>query len=387
MKLQYIRVRNFRNHTETTLDCSDPKGDSYRCNFLLGDNGQGKTNLLEAIAYLSLTKSVFGSSDATVLAIGKDSFEIEGRFRSDYGLDSEVRIAYSVSTGEKSVTINQERVTRFSDVVGLFPIVVLAPEHHAITLGAPADRRKFLDFVLSQASKSYLLDLLEYRRVLKHRNRLLQEWRGGREGSAANLEVWDDQLIRYGSRLVSARITFLETFRMNVLQAYKELIEGMEEPGVHYISTISENQGPLTHAEKEAVEKLFLDAVRKSRESETRSGMTLVGPHRDDLVFTINGLDARMYASQGQHKTLLIALKAAEFAYLREKRRETPIMLLDDVFGELDETRAKLLLRFLESVGQTFITAARDVVLGSIPEEHCRRFYIAQGALFDFKWS
>lgn len=388
MKLQYIRVRNFRNHTETTLDCSDPKDGSHQCNLLLGDNGQGKTNLLEAIAYLSLTKSVFGSSDATVLAIGKDSFEIEGRFRSDTGIDSGVRIAYSVAAGEKSVTINQERVARFSDVVGLFPIVVLAPEHHAITLGAPADRRKFLDFVLSQASKSYLLDLLEYRRVLKHRNRLLQEWKGGRAESAINLEVWDEELIRYGSRLVSARVTFLEAFQMKVQQAYKELIEGTEWPSVHYLSTISENQEPPADpGKKEEVEKLFHDAVRDSRESEIRSGMTLVGPHRDDLVFTINGLDARMYASQGQHKTLLIALKAAEFAYLREWRRETPIMLLDDVFGELDETRAKLLLRFLESVGQTFITAARDVVLGSIPEEHCRRFYIAQGALLHFKWS
>jgi len=354
----------------------------------LGDNGQGKTNLLEAIAYLSLTKSVFGSGDATVLAIGKEYFEVEGRFRSDTGIENAVRIVYSAAAGEKSIAIDQERVARFSDVVGLFPIVVLAPEHHAITLGAPADRRKFLDFVLSQASKSYLLDLLEYRRVLKQRNRLLQELKSGRADSLRSLEVWDEELIRYGSRLLLARLEFIDTFELFVQQAYRELIEGTEEPGVRYLSTIVENEGIRKSLRlREDVERVFRDALYEIRNEETRVGITLVGPHRDDLVFTINGLEAQKYASQGQHKTFLIALKAAEFSYLRERRRETPMMLLDDVFGELDESRAKLLLEFLNTVGQTFITAARDPMLGPVPEERCRRFYIAHGALLNLKWS
>lgn len=375
MKLQFIRVRNFRNHAETTLDCADG------CNLLLGDNGQGKTNLLEAIAYLSLTKSVFGSSDATVLSIGKDFFEIEGRFQSDVGTETDVRAAYSAAE-EKSITLNRERVERLSDVIGLFPIVVLFPEHHSITLGAPADRRKFIDFVLSQASKSYLLDLIEYRRALKQRNRLLQDQRGLRGESSSSLEAWDEELIRYGSRVVSARLAFLESFQPHLQRVYEELVEEPEMPSIGYVPTVGDASERIESKNaKERIERLFRDALLETRADESRMGMTLVGPHRDELSFTINNLDARKYASQGQHKTLLIALKAAEFAYLRDRRRETPIMLLDDVFGELDEVRTRCLLRFLETVGQTFITAARDTIFSAGAVDNCRRFTVAHGAL------
>ena len=379
MKLQFIRVRNFRNHTDTTLDCAD------RCNLLLGDNGQGKTNLLEAIAYLSLTKSVFGSSDGTVLAIGKDFFELDGKFLSDLGTESDVQIVYSSVEGTKSVALNHERVGRFSDLVGLFPIVVLSPEHHAITLGAPGDRRKFLDFVLSQASKSYLLDLLEYRRALRQRNRLLQDQRMSYGESSTSLDAWDEELVRYGSRIVYARLEFLKSFQPYFQRSYEELIEATEEPSVRYVSTMGESAEPLN--DKAGVEQLFREALRDSKAEDARTGMTLIGPHRDDLAFAVNSLDARKYASQGQHKTLLIALKAAEFEYLRNHRQETPIMLLDDVFGELDDTRSRLLLKFLETVGQTFITAARDTVFGDVPDDRCRRFYISNGAVLQLKLS
>ena len=382
MKLRFIRVRNFRNHTGTTLDCAD------RCNLLLGDNGQGKTNLLEAIAYLSLTKSAFGCSDTTVVAIGKDFLEVEGKFHSDADTETEVRIAYSAVAGEKSVTLNQKRIGRFSDALGLFPIVVLSPEHHAITLGAPADRRKFVDFVLSQASKSYLLDLLEYRRALKQRNRLLQDQGVARGEPSTSLEAWDEELIRYGSRLVYARLEFLKSFQPYFQQAYAGLIEGTEEPRVRYVSTIGETQTTLENiVDKAEAERLFREALGDTEADDLRVGMTLVGPHRDDLSFTINGLDVRKYASQGQHKTLLIGLKAAEFDYLKKLRQETPMMLLDDVFGELDDTRSRLLLSFLETVGQTFITAARDSIFNTLSDNRCRRFYVANGALLQLRVS
>ncbi|MEK6570891.1 MAG: DNA replication/repair protein RecF [Bacteroidota bacterium] len=375
MKLQFIRLRNFRNHAETTLDCADG------CNLLLGDNGQGKTNLLEAIAYLSLTKSVFGSGDTTVLSIGKDFFETEGRFQSDAGIETDVRASYSPE-GDKCMTLNGERIDRFSDVVGMFPIVTLFPEHHAITLGAPADRRKFIDFLLSQASKSYLLDLLEYRRILRQRNRILQDQRGFRSESSPSIESWDEGVIRCGSRIVNARLEFLEPFQVYLQRAYKELVEEPEAPSIQYVSTIGENSNTVESSRgKEQMERLFRDALRETRADEARVGMTLVGPHRDELAFSINRLDVRKYASQGQHKTFLIGLKAAEFAYLRECRMEKPIMLLDDVFGELDDIRTRCLFRFLETVGQTFITAAKDVIFSAVPWDSCRKFTVAHGSL------
>jgi DNA replication and repair protein RecF len=375
MKLQFVRLQNFRNHTDTTLDCTEG------CNLIVGDNGQGKTNLLEAIAYLSLTKSVFGSSDSTVLSIGSDFFELEGKFQSDAGIETSVRDAYAVAE-EKSVAIDGERVERFSDVIGLFPIVTLFPEHHAITLGAPADRRKFIDFVLSQASKSYLLDVMEYKRVLKQRNRVLQDQRGTRNSSSPSLDAWDEGLIRHGSRIVSARLKFLESFQRQLQQSYEQLVEEPEVPSVHYVSTIGESPETMENGQgKEFVDHLFRAALSETRADESRIGMTLVGPHRDELAFTLDGLDIRKYASQGQHKTFLIALKAAEFAYLKDLRGETPIMLLDDVFGELDDIRTRCLLRFLKHAGQTFITAAKEALFNAVSVDNCKRFTVANGTL------
>jgi DNA replication and repair protein RecF len=375
MKLQLVRLQNFRNHTDTTLDCTEG------CNLIVGDNGQGKTNLLEAIAYLSLTKSVFGSSDSTVLSIGSDFFELEGRFQSDAGIETSVRDAYAVAE-EKSVTIDGERVERFSDVIGLFPIVTLFPEHHAITIGAPADRRKFIDFVLSQASKSYLLDVMEYKRVLKQRNRVLQDLRGTRNGLSSSLDAWDEGLIRHGSRIVSARLKFLESFQHQLQQSYEQLVEEPEVPNINYVSTVGENPETVENGRgKEYIDHLFRAALSETRADESRIGMTLVGPHRDELAFTLDGLDIRKYASQGQHKTFLIALKAAEFAYLKEVRGETPIMLLDDVFGELDDIRTRCLLRFLETAGQTFITAAKEALFNTVSGDNCKRFTVVNGTL------
>jgi DNA replication and repair protein RecF len=376
MKLQLIRLRNFRNHADTTFDCTDS------CNLFLGDNGQGKTNLLEAIAYLSLTKSVFGSSDSTVLSIGRDFFELEGRFQSDAGVEMAVRAAYSIG-GEKSIVVNRERVDRFSDLIGLCPVVTLFPEHHAITLGTPADRRKFIDFVLSQASKNYLLDLIEYKRVLRQRNRILQDQRGMQSDSSLGLDAWNVGLIRHGSRVVSARLEFLQSFQTHLRQAYEQLVEEPEVPGIHYVSTISENSGTPGEngPERDQIDRLFGIALRQTQADENRVGMTLVGPHRDELILTLNGLDLRKYASQGQHKTFLIALKAAEFAYLKDCRAETPIMLLDDVFGELDDIRTRCLLQFLDTAGQTFITAAKKTVLDTIGGENCRKFTVSHGSL------
>jgi DNA replication and repair protein RecF len=375
MKLQFIRLRNFRNHADTTFDCAGG------CNLLLGNNGQGKTNLLEAIAYLSLTKSVFGSNDSTLLLIGSDFFELEGRFQSDAGIQTSVRAAYSVAE-EKSVTLNGEGVERFSDVIGLFPIVTLFPEYHAITLGAPADRRKFIDFVLSQASRGYLLDLMEYRRILKQRNRILQDQRGTRSDSLSSLDAWDEGLIRCGSRVVSARLKFLQSFQTHLRHAYEQLVEDPEMPDIRYVSTISENSRTDENGqEKEQIDRLFHIALRETKADESRVGMTLVGPHRDELMFTLNGLDLRKYASQGQHKTFLIALKAAEFAFLKERRGEAPMMLLDDVFGELDNARTRCLLRLLGTAGQTFITAAKETLLDTIGGENCRRFTVSHGSL------
>jgi len=214
MRLEQIDIRNFRNHAHTLLECGDG------LNVLLGENGQGKTNVVEAVAYLSLTKSFYASSDAVVLRIGEDQFDLQGRFRADGGTHWVVDANYERPSGRKSISINKETAQTLASVVGQFPAVVLSPEQNGITFGAPTERRKFLDLALSQASSVYLEELLEYRRILRQRNKILLDAKLARRDCTELLEPWDTSLIQTGTSLMLRRIRFIEGFRGRVREAY-----------------------------------------------------------------------------------------------------------------------------------------------------------------------
>ncbi|MBX2990774.1 MAG: DNA replication/repair protein RecF [Bacteroidetes bacterium] len=358
MNVEFVHLKNFRNHEDTVIECG------AGINALLGNNGQGKTNVLEAISYLSLTKSFYAAGDATVLQIGKDSFEIDGKIQTDAHIEHRIHAAYNRS-GDKSFTINGARPETFASVIGRFPIVVLSPENNAITFGGPMERRKFIDLLLSQISRSYLEDLLEYRRILKQRNRLLTEAKAEHRYPAGLLEPWTASLIHHGARIINNRKAFVREFREYVKRAYYSLVsspdhpyDGNEDPSLHYESLPGlENLTGI-----DPIMEVMRDELERKNVEERRRGSTLVGPHRDDLRLRINDISVQQYASQGQHKTLLLSLKIAEFFYLKEHRGEVPVFLLDDVFSELDETRSQLLLNTLSSLGQTFITTTEEGV-------------------------
>ena len=352
MKIRDIHVHKFRNHTQT--DTVFGEG----VNAVLGQNGEGKTNLLEAISYLCLTKSFFGSTDDVVLQKGEDRFEISGELEGDTGIRYHVAVTYEHAEREKEFFINRTRVERFSDAVGRFPVVVLSPESGAITTGGPADRRRFLDFVISQASKVYLEDLLEYRRVLRQRNRVLFDSRASRMDTTDLLQPWNEKLVDRGARIVHRRHRFFEELRPLVAESYGSIAGRVEEPMMTYEPSV-EAQGSTS---EEAIRQAFVKELKRKASEEKRFGITLVGPHRDEVKLEINNLGVRSHASQGQHKTFLVALKVAEFLYLQSKRSERPILLFDDVFTELDKHRAERLLVLTESVRQSFITTTSDGV-------------------------
>jgi DNA replication and repair protein RecF len=345
-----IQLKNFRNHRETLLELGP------QMNVMLGKNGEGKTSILEAISYLSLTKSFYAPNDATVTMIGEDGFTVDGVIISDAGLSHAVRVRYDRDSSSKDFTINSVHPETLGSVIGRFPIVVLSPENNAITFGGPADRRRFLDLVLSQISSVYFGDLVELRRVLRQRNRILTDARfmGSRPGDL--LAPWTDGLIRHGSRIIHRRLLFAREFTEYVLRAYASLVTANERPDIVYCTGIELADDD---DEKSIAAKLAIRINHRESE-EYRRGASLVGPHRDDLQFMINDGGVRRYASQGQHKTLLVALKIAEFHYLRERRGEQPIFLLDDVFSELDESRRARILETVDGLGQTFITTTDE---------------------------
>ena len=363
-----LQLHNFRNHEETRLEFG--KG----INALLGNNGEGKTNVLEAISYLSLTKSFYSAGDAPVVQLGKQSFVVEGRLCSDAGVSHTVRIVYGSPPGEKTFTIDRSKPETFGSVIGRFPIVILSPEKSEVTFGAPAERRKFLDLLLSQASPSYFSDLMEFRKILRHRNRILLDSKLTGQRSDDTLDVWTEGLVNHGSRVSYRRQRFVEEFAPYVIRAYGAMAGEKEIPSLKLATLCGEGV-----TAEDIAQNMRLD-LKAKRGEELRRGTTLVGPHRDELLFSMNGVHLQNYASQGQHKTLLVALKVAEFFYLKERRNEVPLFLLDDVFTELDEHRSRQLVRVIEGLGQTFVTTTTEShFYGAIEWDGLHRWYRVAG--------
>jgi DNA replication and repair protein RecF len=343
MNVLEVRLRDFRNHEQSALTFGPA------LNVLAGDNGQGKTNILEAVSYLSLTKSFYATSDSAVLRHGCAEFLVEGVLQSDDGVRSTVVVRFAGESREKMVAVNGLRPESLASVIGRFPVVVLSPENNAVTFGGPSDRRKFVDLVLSQLSRPYFQDLLDYRRALRQRNRLLVE---GKAGGGAALDSWDGALAVPGSRIIHRRRQFVREFLGYLDEAYGGLTGDSERPGLEYRS-VGGTSGSL---EPEDIRRVMEQALRSSRTEDIRRCATQVGPHRDEFRFLLNGTSVQLYASQGQHKTLLVALKVAEFRFLRERLGERPVFLLDDVFSELDGHRARRILGLVMDLGQALIT-------------------------------
>jgi len=376
MRLTSLSLRHFRNHLNSDFEFGDGT------NIFLGSNGEGKTNVIEAISYLCLTKSFYAGGDSLVLRFGESMFEVEGKISADSGIESTVRVAFSEPAGEKLFSINRKRIERLYTVIGQFPVVICSPEHAPITMGSPSERRKFVDLILSQSNAAYFQDLLEYRRVLKHRNKILFNARTSRSDPEGVIDPWDEQVAALGARIMMRRMTFVREFRSFVSSAYVQFVEKEEQPSIEYAPTVAMADA----ADESNVQQLLREALREKREEERKIGTTLIGPQRDEFRLAINGLELRKFASQGQHKTFLVALKMAEFFFLKDRCRETPILLLDDVFSELDDQRVTRVLRFVGELSQTFITSTSAQLFEmTVPaNDRNRKFSIHGGAVVNW---
>jgi DNA replication and repair protein RecF len=347
LRLLEIIVETFRNHNHSRLACA--RGG----NVFTGKNGAGKTNLLEAISYLCLTKSFYAANDGVTTKIGNNRFSISGIMESDYGTTYSVSVEYNKETGTKTYIINHTKVEQASKAIGQFPVVIVSPEHSAITFGSPNDRRVFVDLALSQTHRSYLEQLLEYRRVVRQRNRILFHGKETGMFHGSELEPWNEFLIKTGSAITQKRSEFVEELTPQVVAAYEKLTGNNELPSIRYESSILIEHGFTL----QDIEECYAKELHRRVREEHQTGYSLVGPHRDEFKFSINGLELRTYASQGQHKTFLVALKMAEFEYIRERQKETPLLLLDDILSELDAHRAERLLEYVATAGQYFLTS------------------------------
>jgi DNA replication and repair protein RecF len=340
MILTGLSLKNFRTHKNTTLNFSEA------LNYIVGGNGQGKTSILDAAYYLCTTKS-FNSKDIDVVSFNENEFEIKGKIIDL--TENNSKIYFSVGENRKHYFLNDKLISKASQIIGKFPVVILTPADHSITQGAPAERRKFVDSVISQASKTYLNIFLDYNKTLKHRSALLNQLKEGYSKQLdAELEVWNEKLIESGLEIINHRKIFLKEFINYISESYKKIIDTKENPGIEYFY--------LSNTENVQIKEEFKRLVIEKKEEEIRRAANLVGPHKDDFIFSVNDINLRTYGSQGQHKTFQTALRFAEFFYLKKTTGKTPIFLLDDVFGELDAYRAGKISKYLKEVGQAFIT-------------------------------
>jgi len=341
MILNNLELTNFRLHRHTKIKFSD------QLNYIVGGNGQGKTSLLEAIYYLCTSKNLSQSKDQEVVSFGESFFNIRGNF-SDL-INNNVEVIYSVKENKKILNLDEKVIKRASNLIGKFPVVTLTPSDHSITMGAPADRRKFVDSVISQASNTYLKILIDYNKTLRQRSALLYQMKENYQPQLIDqLETWTESLVKLGSEIIEHRIKFVETFGEYIAESYKTIMNSVEVPGIEYKY--------LNETKEEDVYMSFKAELEKVKDQEIIRAKNLVGPHRDEFVFKVNNLDLRKYGSQGQHKTFQISLRFGEFFYLKDTLGKTPIFLMDDVFGELDAYRANKISEYMKKIGQAFIT-------------------------------
>ena len=324
-------------------------------NVITGPNGAGKTSLIDAVHYLCMSRSFVSSSDSYVIHQGESYFMIKGTFEGEIRSEFEVSCSYSRGEGKK-IFVNEGPLNRLSDLIGMVPVVVLSPDDKRLTREGPAERRAFLDSFISQISSQYLRDLLEYRKIRKQRNSLLQQYSGAHHILEMYLEPWNKQLVQTGSRIVAKRFEVLEKFKIFLEKDYA-MISGMNlTTGMEYKTFCEPSVFP------EEIESAYYKELDASREKELEREQTLVGPHRDEIVFYLDETELRRYGSQGQHRLFAVSLKLAQLHYYSEELDDLPIFMLDDVFGDLDPHKTEILLKALqEHPGQVFITSANPV--------------------------
>lgn len=332
--IKNIKLQNFRNYTDLDLDLS--KG-----NIFIGENGQGKTNILEAIYLLSTTRS-FRTKDNFLIKNKEGFFTVLGRFEDD-----DIRVVVENSPLGVKKTFQKKGVkVRLKDVIGDFLAIIFSPEEVSFFTDSPGERRRHFDLLLSQSSKEYLHELSEYKKAMTQRNALLKAIRE-RRSKVEELSFWNEAILKSGMKLIEKRQQLKEYLNENIQKSYKLLTEKQEEIKVDYKSAA------LTRDEFE----------RKLKEEEFKDiilGATTVGPHRDDFVFLVAGQEAANYCSRGEFRALILALKFCEGNYLEQSLKRKVTYLLDDVFSELDEKRRDLLYSILKDNQFIITTTDRD---------------------------
>lgn len=336
MIIKKLSLYNFKNHAEKKFEFSP------QINCFVGNNGVGKTNILDALHYLSVGKSFLGNTDLNNIKNEEDFFTVEAEILND---DREDIIKISQpKEAKKIIKKNDKSYDRMADHIGYLPSVMISPYDSNLISDAGESRRKFLDSMISQTDSEYLFNLIQYQKTVQQRNALLKYFAKNRTWDKDSLEIYDDPIIRFGTKIFHKRKDFVEKLSPIVKNFYKIISGGKETVSVIYESHLLEGS--------------FENLLKESLERDRMLTYTSKGIHKDDLLFEMDGVLIKKIGSQGQQKSFLVSLKLAQMSLIKELTKKTPILLLDDIFDKLDDTRVSQLIELVnqENFGQIFIT-------------------------------
>ncbi|MGM0410734.1 MAG: DNA replication/repair protein RecF [Bacillota bacterium] len=349
MYVEKILLKNFRNIKDVHLDLNP------NFNFIIGNNGHGKTNFLESIYLLATARSHRTNIDREMVNWEKSEALTQIMLnKRDYKL----KISLLLQGSKKTIKINNTPLEKISDLMGNLNVVLFSPEDLKLVKGSPANRREFLNLEVSQVNSYYHHILNEYNHILKQRNNLLKELQIKKDNKKLNmLDIWSEKLVEVGSKIIDKRLGVVDRLKILARLSQRKITNGKENLNISYETSLKGN------IKKEDISVIFKNNLVNNRDKEIKRGYTLFGPHRADLKLKINDMDVRRYGSQGQQRTVALALKLAELEFMKSETGEYPVLLLDDVFSELDKKRRNTLLNTITDKIQTFITTTdlRDI--------------------------
>lgn len=343
MKLTNLQLQNFRNYESVQLEFTDG------VHVFIGENAQGKTNLMESIYALAMTKSHRTTNDKELIGWNKEFATIKGTVEKTA---TKTNLELQFSKKGKIAKVNYLEQKRLSSYLGNLNVILFAPENLTLVKGSPQNRRKFVDMELGQMSSLYLYDLVEYNRVLKQRNTYLKQLAIKKKQPDEYLDVLSEMLSELASKIVFHRLDFMKQLEALAIPIHDQLSLGREKFSVLYQATIPLEDG-LTPSQ---MKEIYMNQFKKNQTREADQATTLIGPHRDDLIFYLNEIPVQTYGSQGQQRSTVLSLKLAEIELMKLSTGEYPLLLLDDVLSELDDDRQTHLIKAIENKVQTFIT-------------------------------
>ncbi|MFS0784101.1 DNA replication/repair protein RecF [Bacillus sp. 1P06AnD] len=372
MYIESLRVKNYRNYEDLVMDFEN------KVNVILGENAQGKTNIMEAIYVLAMAKSHRTSNDKDLIRWDEEYAKIEGRIHKR---NSTIPLELTISKKGKKAKCNHIEQQRLSQYIGNMNVVMFAPEDLHLVKGSPQVRRRFIDMEIGQVSPLYLYEYSQFQKILQQRNHYLKMLQSRKQTDLAMLDVLTEQFIEYGVKVIEKRFQFLKLLQKWAEPIHKGISRDLETLQIQYKPSVDVSDSMDLSKMIDEYQAKF----DKIKQREIDRGVTLFGPHRDDLMFIVNGRDVQTFGSQGQQRTTALSLKLAEIELIYSEIGEYPILLLDDVLSELDDFRQSHLLNTIQGKVQTFVTTTSVEGIDHATLREAATFEVVQGNMKQVK--